>query len=49
LKTDIQKTWISMLISVDFWKSMYGHAMEGRELMSVRKAMAHSLLHPPLG
>jgi len=24
----IQKSWISMLISVDFWKSMYGYAMD---------------------
>ena len=26
LKIDIQKSCISMLISVDFWKSMYGYA-----------------------
>ena len=30
LKTDIQKTWISMLISVDFWKSMHGFDMDSR-------------------
>jgi len=28
--TDIQKVWISMLISVDFWKSMHGFAMDSR-------------------
>ena len=27
LKTDIRKTWITMMISVDFWISMYGYAM----------------------
>jgi len=30
LKTDIQESWISMLISVDFWKSMHGLAMNSR-------------------
>jgi len=30
LKTDMQKSLISMLISVDFWKSMYGYAMDSR-------------------
>jgi len=30
LKTDIQKSWISMLISVDFWKSMHGYVMDSR-------------------
>jgi len=30
LKTDIQNSRISMLISVDFWKSMYGYAMDSR-------------------
>jgi len=29
LKTDIQKSWISMLIS-DFWKSMHGFATDSR-------------------
>jgi len=28
LSIDIQKSWISMLTSVDFWKSMYGYAMD---------------------
>ena len=30
LKTDIQKPWISIRISVDFRKSMYGYAMDSR-------------------
>jgi len=30
LKTNIKKSWISMLISVDFWMSMYGYAMDSR-------------------
>ena len=30
LKTGIQKSWVSMLISVDFWKSMNGFAMDSR-------------------
>jgi len=35
LKTDIQKSWISMLISVDFWKSMHGFAMDSRTRVSI--------------
>jgi len=30
LKTNIEKSRISMLISVDFWKSMHGFAMDSR-------------------
>jgi len=30
LKTDIPKSWISILLSVEFWKSMYGYAMDSR-------------------
>jgi len=40
LKTDIQKSWISMLISVDFWKSIHGFAMDSRtrgRIDSIRK------------
>jgi len=28
LKTDIQKSWISKWITVDFWKSMHGYAVD---------------------
>ena len=28
IKTGIQKSWLPMLISVDFWKSMHGFAMD---------------------
>jgi len=37
LKTDIQKSLISMLISVDFWKSMHGFAMDSRTTVEKRK------------
>ena len=30
LKTDILKSWISILLSVDFLKSMYGYAVDSR-------------------
>jgi len=30
LKTDILKSWICILLSADFWKSMYGYAMYSR-------------------
>jgi len=32
---DIQKAWISILISVDFWKSMHGFAMDSRTRVQV--------------
>jgi len=28
LRTEIQKSWISISITADFWKSMYGYAMD---------------------
>jgi len=46
LRTDNQNSWISMLISVDNWKSMYGYAMDSRTTVdstSARSEPVHSV------
>jgi len=30
MKTDIQKSWLPMMISVDFWKSLHEFAMDSQ-------------------
>jgi len=48
LKTDIQTSWISTWITVDFWKSMYGHAMDSWTTAANLNYRADGSVHPIL-